>query len=317
MGAKPPIFEFMCKIRRTSDFGVLNIINYIFKTTQNPRFLSFCGGHKTSDFGVFAYSTQNLRFWRISNIINNILKLHKILLIIFSKLRKISDFGVFAVDAKPPILEFLRIICRTSDFGEFLILLIIFLKLRKILLIILLKLRKKSDFGVFLFNSRPINNIFKTMQNLWFWSFCGGRKTSDFGVFAYCRTYAKPPDFGILNIINYIFKTTQNLRFGSFCAKCAEPPILEYFYLIVGLLIKFSKLPKISDFGVFAVDAEPPILEFLRIIRRSSDFGILNIINNIIKTTQTIRFWSFCSGCKTSDFGVFAQNTQNLRFWSI
>ena len=41
-----------------------------------------------------------------------------------------------------------------------------------------------------------INNIFNTTQNLRFWSFCGWRKTSDFGVFAY---------------------STQNLRFWSFC----------------------------------------------------------------------------------------------------
>ena len=54
MGAKPPFLEFLRKVRRTSDFGVLNIITYIFKTTQNLRFWSFCGGRKTSDFGVFA-----------------------------------------------------------------------------------------------------------------------------------------------------------------------------------------------------------------------------------------------------------------------
>ena len=65
MGAKPPILEFLRIVRRTSDFGVLNIINNIFETTQNLRFWSFCGGRKTSVFGVFAYSTQNLRFWSI------------------------------------------------------------------------------------------------------------------------------------------------------------------------------------------------------------------------------------------------------------
>ena len=54
MGAKPQIFEFLRKVRRTSDFGVLNSITNIFKTTQNLRFWSFCGGRKTSDFGVFA-----------------------------------------------------------------------------------------------------------------------------------------------------------------------------------------------------------------------------------------------------------------------
>ena len=39
------------------------------------------------------------------------------LLLIFLKLRRNSDFGVFAVGAKPPILEFLCIVRRTSDFG--------------------------------------------------------------------------------------------------------------------------------------------------------------------------------------------------------
>ena len=63
--------------------------------------------------------------------------------------------------------------------------------------------------------------------------------------------------------------------------------------------------------------AKPPILEFLHIVRRTSDFGVLNIINNIFKTTQNLQFWSFCGGRKTSDFGVFGQSTQNLRFWSI
>ena len=67
VGTKPPILEFLRKVRRTSDFGILNIINNIFKTTQNLRFWSFCGGRKTSDFGVFAYSTKNLRFWSINN----------------------------------------------------------------------------------------------------------------------------------------------------------------------------------------------------------------------------------------------------------
>ena len=94
MGAKPPILEFLRIVCRTSDFGVLNIINNIFKTLQNLRFWSFCGGRKTSDFGVLNIS----------------------LLIIFLKLRKTSDFGGFAVGAKPPILEFLRIVHRTSDF---------------------------------------------------------------------------------------------------------------------------------------------------------------------------------------------------------
>ena len=38
---------------------------------------------------------------------------------IFLELRKTSTFGVFAVGAKPQILEFLRIIRRTSDFAGF------------------------------------------------------------------------------------------------------------------------------------------------------------------------------------------------------
>ena len=45
--------------------------------------------------------------------------------------------------------------------------------------------------------------------------------------------------------------------------------------------------------------------KFLRIVRRTSDFGVLNIINNIFKTTQNLRFWNFCGGRKTSIFGVF------------
>ena len=64
--------------------------------------------------------------------------------------------------------------------------------------------------------------------------------------------------------------------------------------------------------------AEPPISEFLRIVRRTSDFGVLNIINNIFKTTQNLRFGVFEVGAKppfleflrivrrTSDFGGFA-----------
>ena len=51
--------------------------------------------------------------------------------------RKTSDFGVFAVAAKPPILEVLRVIRKTSDFGVFNIINNIS------------KLRKASDFGVF------------------------------------------------------------------------------------------------------------------------------------------------------------------------
>ena len=113
------------------------------------------------------------------------------------------------------------------------------------------------------------------------------------------------------------------------------------------LLIIFLKLRKTSDFGVFAVGAKPPFLEFLRIVRRTSDFGVLNIITNIFNTTQNLRFWSFAVGAKppileflrivrrTSDFGVlniinniflnyaeppileFLRWTQNLRFWSF
>ena len=41
--------------------------------------------------------------------------------------------------------------------------------------------------------------------------------------------------------------------------------------------------------------AKPPFLEFLRIVRRTSDSGVLSIINNIFKTTQNLRFWSFWS----------------------
>ena len=96
VGAKPPILEFLRIVRRTSDFGVLDIINNIFETTQNLRFWSFCGGRKTSVFGVFAYSTQNLKFWSIK---------------CYNK--------YFSNYAKPPILEFLRIVRRTSDFGGF------------------------------------------------------------------------------------------------------------------------------------------------------------------------------------------------------
>ena len=83
------------------------------------------------------------------------------------------------------------------------------------------------------------------------------------------------------------------------------------------LLIIFLKLRKTSDFGVFAVGAKPPFLEFLRIVRRTSDFGVLNIITNIFNTTQNLRFWSFYGGRKTSNFGGFAYSTQTLRFWSI
>ena len=97
MGAKPPILEFLRKVRRTSDFGVINIITNIFKSTQNLRFCGvFAVGAKppileflrkvrrTSDFGVLYIityifkTTQNLRFWS------------------FCGRSKTSDFGVFA-----------------------------------------------------------------------------------------------------------------------------------------------------------------------------------------------------------------------------
>ena len=96
----------------------------------------------------------------------------------------------------------------------------------KILLKIFLKLRKTSDFGVLII----INNIFKTTQNLRFWSFCGGRKPP---ILEFLRIVRRTSDFGVLNIINNIFKTTQNLRFWSFCGG-----------------------RKTSDFGVFAYSTQ-------------------------------------------------------------
>ena len=54
--------------------------------------------------------------------------------------------------------------------------------------------------------------------------------------------------------------------------------------------------------------ANPPNLEFLRIIRKTSDFGVLNTYyNNIFKVR------------KASDFGVFAvgANPQNFEFLCI
>ena len=79
---------------------------------------------------------------------------------------------------KTQILEFLRIINRTSDFEVLNI----------------------------------INNISKTMQNLQFWSFCGGRKTP---ILEFLRIIHRTSDFRVLNNINNIFKTLQNLRFWS------------------------------------------------------------------------------------------------------
>ena len=63
---------------------------------------------------------------------------------------------------------------------------------------------------------------------------------------------------------------------------------------------------------------EPPIfrggrqnLRFLRfylkwVIRRTSDIGGQNIIINIFKTTQNLRFWSLSGGHKPIDFVVIA-----------
>ena len=71
--------------------------------------------------------------------------------------------------AKPPVLEFLRIVRRTSDFGVLSILLIIFLKLRK-----------TSDFGVFAVGAKP--PILEFLRIV--------RRPSDFGGFA---AGAEPP----------------------------------------------------------------------------------------------------------------------------
>ena len=75
MDAKPPILEFLRIVRRTSDFGVLNIITNIFKL------------RRTSDFGVFAVDAKPpiLEFLRI--------------------VRRASDFGGFAAGADPPKSE--------------------------------------------------------------------------------------------------------------------------------------------------------------------------------------------------------------------
>ena len=70
MGAKPPILEFLHIVHRTSNFGVLNIITNIFKTTQKPPILEYY-----------------------------------ILLLIFLKLCRTSDFGGFAAGADPPKSE--------------------------------------------------------------------------------------------------------------------------------------------------------------------------------------------------------------------
>ena len=76
------------------------------------------------------------------------------------------------------------------------------------------------------------------------------------------------------------------------------------------------------------------VYDILRVLK-SFDFGVLNIIINIFKTMQILRFWCFCSGRKLSDFGVFAyteitfdfgvlniiidifKTMQILRFWSF
>ena len=59
--------------------------------------------------------------------------------------------------------------------------------------------------------------------------------------------------------------------------------------------------------------AEPPILEFLRIVRRTSDFGVLNIINNILKTTQNLRFLSFCVEYADPPILEVLRRAQNLQ----
>ena len=65
--------------------------NYVNQNyTQTLRFWSFCSGRKPSKFGVFAYHTENSDF----GVLN--------ILIIFFKVRKPSDFAVFAVGANPP-----------------------------------------------------------------------------------------------------------------------------------------------------------------------------------------------------------------------
>ena len=88
MGAKSPIFEFLRIIHRTSDFGVLNIINNNFLKLR-----------KTSVFGVFHIIRRNSDFGVLNlGLINDILKL-----------RKTSDFGVFALNTQK--LRFWSIKC--------------------------------------------------------------------------------------------------------------------------------------------------------------------------------------------------------------
>ena len=67
-----------------------------------------------------------------------------------------------------------------------------------------------------------------TMQNLGFWSFCGGRKTSDFGVFV---------------------QKTRTLWFWNFCILYTEPQILEFLHTI----------RRTSNFGVFAAGGKAVI----------------------------------------------------------
>jgi hypothetical protein len=66
---------------------------------------------------------------------------------------------------------------------------------------------------------------------------------------------------------------------------------------------------KNSKNGVFAPGAEPPILEFLRTIRRHSDFGGFNLNIIKIKILFPIR--------KNSKIGVFATGAEPpiLEFW--
>ena len=88
----------------------------------------------------------------------------------------------------------MRIVRRTSDFGV----------LKIITDILKLGLRRNSDFGVFAVGAKPLKSEFlrRPTQKLRFWSFCGGRKTSDLGVL---RIVPRTSDFGVLNIINNIF----------------------------------------------------------------------------------------------------------------
>ncbi len=65
------------------------------------------------------------------------------ILLMFLKLHKTSNFGVFAVDAKPPILELFAYYTKNLRFWSI-----------KILLMFL-KLRKTSNFGAFAVGAKP------------------------------------------------------------------------------------------------------------------------------------------------------------------